>query len=150
MGAFERQSDLDGDGLSDNFEIANSVPASAVGLDPMQDNDADGLTAMEEFAYGLSDLRGDYHNTPSGTILRLNNLDYLAISYPQNPQAQAYLQVDVLRSSDHGINDSWDIGETVISDRTFSADGNALVTERSLTPMQGQMREFLKILVTKR
>jgi hypothetical protein len=44
--------DTDGDGLPDDYELANTNPPSATDLDPASDLDSDGLTAAEEYNFG--------------------------------------------------------------------------------------------------
>ena len=44
--------DTDGDGLPDDYELANTDPPSATDLDPTSDLDIDGLTAAQEYQFG--------------------------------------------------------------------------------------------------
>ena len=51
--------DSDGDGMSDVFEMTHTDPPSATGLDPSDDSDRDGLTALIESYFGTSPLVRD-------------------------------------------------------------------------------------------
>ncbi len=55
--------DSDGDGMPDAYELANTTPPSATALTPDGDDDADGLTNLQEYQLGtranLADTDGD-------------------------------------------------------------------------------------------
>ena len=42
--------------MPDSYEFVNTRPSDALSLDPSVDQDGDGISAFNEFAYGTSDL----------------------------------------------------------------------------------------------
>ncbi len=149
LGAFERLADTDGDGLTDSFEAANTNPLNASSLSPTADQDRDGLTAMEEFAYGYSDLVPNPDGDPVRQVIEEGGQRYQGVRYRQNWRALPFLATVVQRSTDMGIADDWSSGETqiVLVRHTGQNPGVEDVVERSLVAVDGQEREFLQVVV---
>lgn len=139
-------SDADGDGLSDDFELAHTMPASNTSLAPDSNDDLDPFTALEEFAFGLDP------NVPNGSedgyILGFSEValtDYLSITWAVN--SDAFLLVDITpeQSSDLGVADTWSNGDTVPI-ITPSGKGSA----RSTSAVNSQDKDFLRVRVEKK
>lgn len=152
LGAYKSIADTDGDGLTDAFEEANTNPSSPIALDPTDDQDGDGMTAIEEFAYGLSDLVPNQTGDPLGGVHDHNGILYQCIHYRRHWDALPFLTILCERSTDLGIIDNWSTGETsmVAETRDIQNPNVDDVIERSLTDMASQVREFLQIRVSKR
>ena len=125
---------------------------SPTSLAPTDNQDGDELTAIEEFAYGLSDLVPNQSGAPEGGAHNDGETLYQSIHYRRNWSALPFLNIVCERSTDLGIVDDWSTGETMIVSETMNAQDANIddVIERSLTDIASQIREFLQIAVSKR
>lgn len=148
IGAYEGQNDqfdLDGDGLSDAFELSATIPPSRTALDPAGDSDGDGWTNLMEFALGLHPLVVDHENTPQPSIIEDAGNRYLALRYRRNRWALQFLDIRVERSMNVGFIGQWNTGETIIDSVEVLGDAMDEITERSLTPVAAHPAEFLRV-----
>lgn len=114
---------------------------------PGDDPDKDGLTNLEEYAFGLNPTVPDAGDprAPAATVVNISGTDYLAITYkrPANGQTRTDLTYTVQRS-------------TTLSTASWSALGLALhsagtvgdletLIYRSTTPLNDAPSEFLRL-----
>ncbi len=148
MGVYEGQNDqfdLDGDGLSDAFELAATFPPSRTALDPAGDADQDGQSNLLEFALGRNPLVADKENTQQVSIIEHAGNRHLSLRYRRNRWAMQFLDINVERSSDLGTEDAWNTGETTTSEVAPLGDAVDEITERSLFPVHLHASEFLRL-----
>ena len=121
--------------------------------DPNADNDGDGLTALLEYALGS--IQGDAGFSPeaipsSGIDLfddgTGNFKEYLTLTYRRNLAADGILfEVEV---SSNLV--SWDPLRTTAVSAISNEDGTETVTWRSLTPIEDQERNFIRLKVAQK
>jgi predicted outer membrane repeat protein len=150
MGAYEGQNDqfdLDGDGLSDAFELSATSPPSRTALDPNGDGDGDSRSNLLEFAFGLNPLAADQATVSQATVVEHAGSRYLSLRYRQNRWASQLLELSVERSLDPGPAGSWSTGETTRA--SVRPIGGAVdeITERSNIPIDAQPAEFLRLRI---
>lgn len=152
MGPYEGQNDqfdLDGDGMSDAFELAATVPPSRTALTPDGDEDGDGRSNLLEFALGSDPTVAEQIGNLQPLIIENAGNRFLSITYHRNHWATQFLDMEVERSLDAGREDPWSIGKTIV-DSELSLGGDVdVITERSLSPVSAQTAEFLRLHVRK-
>lgn len=150
LGAYEGQNDQfdrDGDGLSDAFELAFTLPSSRTSLDPEADADGDGRPNLLEFALGSNPESADGNRSPQASLVDLEGTPYLSLRYRRNRWAAQFLDIGVERSIGLDAADPWATGETSVESVTPVGSGVDEVTERSLSPVSSQPKEFLRLHV---
>ena len=149
LGAYEGAAflpDADGDGLSDDFELAHTTPASSTSLAPDSNDDGDPFTALEEFAFGLDpNIPNGNSDVFSTAIIDDGGEDYLSITWRFDSEAGLLVKVLPEQSDDLGASDAWSNDDTVPTGAptNFSA-------ARSVEPRSSQDRDFLRVRVEKR
>ena len=149
LGPFEGQNDQfdsDGDGLSDAFELAATVPPSRTALAPTGDADGDGCSNLLEFALGLDPAHAD-SNMVFSSIVSEAGSRFLCLSYRRNRWASQFLDIRVESCLDLGNKDPWVAGTTTIRSVRPLGPGVDQITEQSLTPIGSQPAEFLRLRV---
>ena len=151
-GAYEGQNDqfdLDGDGMSDAFELSVTVPPSRTALNPGADDDNDGRLNLLEFAFGLDPKVADSAGSPLPSMTDDAGGRYLSIRYRRNRWAAQFLEMEVERSLNPASGNSWNSGETIVSSMRPLGMSVDEVTERSLSPVTALPAEFLRLRVRK-
>jgi predicted outer membrane repeat protein len=148
IGAYEGQNDqfdLDGDGLSDAFELAFTLPPSRTSLTPNADPDGDGRPTLLEFALGSNPMAPEEDSATKSSILNIEGTRYLSLNYRRNRWAAQFLEIKVEQSLDLDAAHPWSVDKTTVESVTpIGADVDE-VTERSLSPVSSQTREFLRL-----
>jgi len=122
------------------------MPSSETALDPAADDDGDQSGELLEWMMGMDRGVSDVSLRPVGFLIEEAGTSYLAIRYRRNRLALGTLDIGVERSTDLGITDGWDSGETVVVSVTPVAGepGIEMVVERSIFPVAGG-QEMLRV-----
>lgn len=148
VGSVSPGTDSDGDGLPDYFEIRYAGQTTA--LSPSADEEPDGLSAFQEFAFGRDPRAADNlaltvvslaPAPPAGNLLTLTYL---------RPRG-ATLLIDYIPQVSYDLA-TWSIASTDVQEISAVAqpDGLELVTVRALASPAVQPRVFLRIRLVKR
>ncbi len=148
--------DSDGDGLTDEFEIANGLNRTSA-ADSSGDSDGDGLNNLVEFAFGTNPGTNDTGKleVTGGVITKrgqpdvsitntTNGVDFKAAFCRRKDQATAGLTYTVQFSADLGTWESSVVTPTVVAD-----DGTyQVVTVRYPFFVNGQKARFFRVSIT--
>jgi len=104
---------------------------------PAADDDADGLSALMEYALGSSDSTPDLSRLPSAT---LTPDGFMEFTFTRNPAAE---DATLVIESSPNLQ-SWTTGSFSIVSEIPRPDGSLTVTARSLTPATGSLYARLK------
>ncbi|MDZ8120299.1 hypothetical protein [Pontiella agarivorans] len=137
------QRDLDGDGLSDDFEIRYAGEAEA--MEPGADEFNDDLTALDEFAMGLNPREDNAANLPEFKFFSEVGDDYFGVTYRRASEAQPFVDIQVLHSTNLVEGAGWQTNQTAVIQSDPLMDGVEAVTERLLSPVSGSDADFLKV-----
>ncbi len=137
MGCYEFPlADVDGDGLSDAYELAHTTPASATALDPNMNLDGDVHTALEEFAFGGNP------NVAEGAeeLVRMeigSGVTFaMAIIWTPNPDAIHFVRIVPEHSLDLGLADPWKVFGAKVATASFGGQpGELMVTTQTFLPL---------------
>jgi len=148
--------DSDGDGLTDEFELANGLNRSSA-ADSTTDADGDGISNLVEFAFGTNPGTSDpgklevtggvitKRGQPDVSITNTTNgVDFKAAFCRRKDQATAGLTYTVQFSADLGTWESSIVTPTVVAD-----DGTyQVVTVRYPFFVNGQKARFFRVSIT--
>jgi hypothetical protein len=98
-GAYESQADSDGDGLPDFFELIATEGTSTSAADPASDDDADGFSVLEEFAFGQTDLDADRPHQPEVSWAVAEGTGRLRLTAVLDPAALPHLHLRLARGT---------------------------------------------------
>ncbi|MDB4143241.1 lamin tail domain-containing protein [Akkermansiaceae bacterium] len=145
-------------GLASNWRSSvapNGTPSGSDSVvfsgDPLADNDNDGLNAFLEYALGS--IAGDVGASPEAIAAagtgafddgNGGTTDFLTLSYRRNLAADDVM-FQVQLSSDL---DSWNNAGSEYVTSVSNGDGTETVTIRSLSPMSGLEKEFIRLKVS--
>ena len=119
VGAYEFEAcnfDQDLDNLPDDYEMANTSPASAIALDPLDDSDGDDIPVWMEFAIGGSLTAPDVLPEPRIEVVEVDGLPYFGLSFLRNPAAPGFVEWIVESSPDLGESIPWSTDGTTTRD----------------------------------
>jgi subtilisin family serine protease len=132
-----QKSDSDADGIPDDWEMQFFNGLSFKGSD---DNDHDGITNLMEYALGLNPIAVSMTGRPVIASYQEAGSSYLALTYSPNPAAPGLTYtVEVSGDLIH-----WSSG----TGYTVTVATGSTVTVRDATPMNSQVRRFLRLRVT--
>ena len=137
--------DQDLDGMPNGFENLYGLNPFAA-ADALSDPDLDGLTCLEECAYGSDPTDPASANRPSALEVPDSGSTYLALRYIRSmglttTEITAAVSVDLL---------SWDSdsSNTTIFDITDNGDGTETVVLRRTTPISDAPKDFMRLEVS--
>jgi len=137
--------DQDGDGMTNSYETAHSLnPFDAT--DALQDPDNDGLTTLEECAFGSDPNDASSANRPQPAQVDVGGTLHFALSYIR---AQAP-GTPTITPEISGDLMTWNSGpaHTTEFSVTDNLDGNDTVVVRMVAPMAASPRDFMRLRVT--
>ena len=110
------------------------------------DNDADGFSALLEYAGGASDTDGTARPNFTWGVANDGGQDYLTLTFVADLRADD-ITITAQRTTD--LTQAWGNSIVEISRFPNTTTGFATITFRSAVPYSGSPAEFMRILVTK-
>ena len=145
--------DTDGDGMDDDWELANFGDLSQ---GPDEDFDGDGVPNLLEVASGTSPIDGDSRVAlPEGTIMEASGSDYMMLTYRRLAGGSGITGVNYTVNGltytveyDGDLMPPWSSGSVVqVGDAVNNGDGTETVTVRLPAPVDAETKQFMRLRV---